>query len=160
MPLPSSARPRAGRALLTAAAVPALLLTATAAAGATAGSNEQAGQSGPAAPTADSASGPATHRIATTTLGSDLKIALTAHRSGEYEAIVELIAFRHGKDGWRPVDRSPVGDTWFWYPLTGKGAVCELTVTNRPEGDPSATVSLLQTPSLGCSEPYTVPIDA
>lgn len=151
MPLPSISRPRAGRALLTAATVPALLLTATAATAATADSTERA---------ADSASGPESHRIATTALGSDLKVVLTAHRSGEYEAIIELTAFRHGKDGWRPVDRAPVGDTWFWYPLTGKGAVCELTVSDRPDGEPSTTVSLVLTPSLGCSEPITVPIDA
>ncbi|MDA2806869.1 hypothetical protein [Nocardiopsis suaedae] len=148
MPLPSPARLRAGRALLAAAAVPALLLTATTATAATAES------------AADSASGPETHRIATTTFGSDLKIALTAHRSGEYEAIVELIAFRHGKGGWRPVDRAPVGDTWFWYPLTGKGAVCDLALSDRPDDEPSATVSLVLTPSLGCSESITVPIDA
>ncbi|WP_017624189.1 hypothetical protein [Nocardiopsis chromatogenes] len=157
MPLPSMARPRAGRALLAAAAVPALLLTATTATSATA---ESTAQTERAEAAADAASGPETHRIATTTFGSDLKIALTAHRSGEYEAIVELVAFRHGKSGWRPVDRAPVGDTWFWYPLTGKGAVCDLALSNRPGDEPSATVSLLLTPSLGCSESITVPTDA
>jgi hypothetical protein len=46
-----------------------------------------------------------------------------------------------------------VGDVngWFWYPLTGKGAVCEFsTATTEPA---PVTVSLLLTPSLGCSDP-------
>ncbi|WP_046468348.1 hypothetical protein [Allosalinactinospora lopnorensis] len=143
MPSLPPARLRAGRVALAAVAAPILLLTATTA---TAASAE------------DSASGAETRRIATTTLGSDLKVTLTAHRSGEYEATVELVAFRHEQGGWQEADRAPVGETWFWYPLTGKGAVCELTVTNPPGDAPSVTVSLLQSPSLGCSEPYTIPI--
>ncbi|WP_417198254.1 hypothetical protein [Streptomyces stelliscabiei] len=46
-----------------------------------------------------------------------------------------------------------VGDVngWFWYPLTGKGAVCAFSTATT---DPAPlTVSLLLTPSLGCSDP-------
>jgi hypothetical protein len=42
-------------------------------------------------------------------------------------------------------------DGWFWYPLTGSGAVCEFS-TASTEPAP-LTVSLLITPSIGCSEP-------
>ncbi|MUL43227.1 hypothetical protein FZ103_18995 [Streptomonospora sp. PA3] len=142
MPFPPPTRIRAGRAALAAVAT---LLLATAAVS--------------AASAETSAAGPETHRIATATLGSDLKVALTAHRAGEYEATVELTAFRHTKGGWQETDRAPVGETWFWYPLTGTGAVCELTVSDPPGAGASVTAGLLQSPSLGCSEPYTVPID-
>lgn len=42
-------------------------------------------------------------------------------------------------------------DGWFWFPLTGKVAVCEFS-TASTEPAP-LTVSLLVTPSIGCSEP-------
>ncbi len=54
---------------------------------------------------------------------------------------------------WKESDRVTVGevDGWFWYPLTGSGAVCEFS-TASTEPAP-LTVSLQITPSIGCSGP-------
>ncbi|MFI8219517.1 hypothetical protein [Streptomyces sp. NPDC085932] len=105
-------------------------------------------------------SAPQTRQIASSTLGSDYRITLTALRSteDEYAASVRLQVFTQSGGAWQESDRVTVGDVdgWFWYPLTGKGAVCEFS-TASTEPAP-LTVSLLLTPSLGCSEPahYTV----
>ncbi|MEV5357741.1 hypothetical protein [Streptomyces sp. NPDC052693] len=103
---------------------------------------------------------PQTRQIASSTLGSDYRITLTALRSpqDEYAASVRLQVFTQSGGAWKESDRVTVGDVdgWFWYPLTGKGAVCEFaTASTEPA---PVTVSLLLTPSLGCSEPahYTV----
>ncbi|MEU0586670.1 hypothetical protein [Streptomyces sp. NPDC006132] len=98
---------------------------------------------------------PETRQIASSTLGSDYKITLTALRSPEdaYAASVRLQVYTQSGGSWKESDRVTVGgvDGWFWYPLTGKGAVCEFsTASSEPA---PLTVSLLLTPSLGCSEP-------
>ncbi|WP_039931730.1 hypothetical protein [Streptomyces viridochromogenes] len=96
-------------------------------------------------------------QIASSVLGSDYKITLTALRSteDEYAASVRLQVYTKSGSAWKESDRVTVGDVdgWFWYPLTGKGAVCEFS-TASTEPAP-LTVSLLLTPSLGCSEPAT-----
>ncbi|MER8225446.1 hypothetical protein ABTZ58_33815 [Streptomyces sp. NPDC094143] len=103
---------------------------------------------------------PQTRQIASSTLGSDYKITLTALRSAEdeYAASVRLQVFTQSGGAWKESDRVTVGDVdgWFWYPVTGKGAVCEFS-TASTEPAP-VTVSLLLTPSVGCSDParYTV----
>ena len=98
---------------------------------------------------------PQTRQIASSVLGSDYKITLTALRSteDEYAASVRLQVYTQSGGAWKESDRVTVGDVdgWFWYPLTGKGAVCEFS-TASTEPAP-LTVSLLRTPSLGCSEP-------
>ncbi|MDX3710719.1 hypothetical protein PV733_17490 [Streptomyces europaeiscabiei] len=133
----NSTRTRRG----TAAALTVLLATALGAAGA-------------GASNADSAA-PKTRQIASSVLGSDYKITLTALRSteDEYAASVRLQVFTRSGGAWKESDRVTVGDVdgWFWYSLTGKGAVCQLS-TAGTEPAP-LTVSLLLTPSLGCSDP-------
>lgn len=54
---------------------------------------------------------------------------------------------------WKESDRVTVvdADGWFWYPLTGECAVCEFPAASTEPAP--LTVSLLLTPSLGCSEP-------
>ncbi|WP_051828628.1 hypothetical protein [Streptomyces bicolor] len=98
---------------------------------------------------------PQTRQIASSVLGSDYKITLTAVRSenDEYAASVRLQVFTQTGGAWKESDRVTVGDVdgWFWYPLTGRGAVCEFA-TAGTEPAP-LTVSLLVTPSIGCSEP-------
>lgn len=42
-------------------------------------------------------------------------------------------------------------DGWFWYPLTGRGAVCAFSTAGTQPAP--LRVSLLITPSIGCSEP-------
>ncbi|MFF0886612.1 hypothetical protein ACFY3O_28895 [Streptomyces sp. NPDC001046] len=94
-------------------------------------------------------------QIASSVIGSDYKITLTALRSAqdEYAASVRLQVYRQSGGAWKESDRVTVGevDGWFWYPLTGRGAVCAFS-TAGTEPAP-LTVSLLLTPSLGCSEP-------
>ncbi|WP_328835689.1 hypothetical protein [Streptomyces europaeiscabiei] len=112
------------------------------------------GAAGAGASNADSAA-PKTQQIASSVLGSDYKITLTALRSteDEYAASVRLQVYTRSAGAWKESDRVTVGDVdgWFWYPLTGKGAVCQLS-TAGTEPAP-LTVSLLLTPSLGCSDP-------
>jgi hypothetical protein len=103
---------------------------------------------------------PQSRQIASSTLGSDYRITLTALRSpeDEYAASVHLQVYTRSGDAWKESDRVTVGDVdgWFWYPLTGKGAVCAFSAASTEPAP--LTVSLLLTPSLGCSEPahYTV----
>ncbi|MCG7203586.1 hypothetical protein [Streptomyces arenae] len=98
---------------------------------------------------------PQSQQIASSVLGGDYKITLTALRSpeDEYAASVRLQVFTHDTGTWKESDRVTVGDVdgWFWYPLTGSQAVCEFT-TASTEPAP-LTVSLLVTPSIGCSAP-------
>ncbi|MEG8275145.1 hypothetical protein [Streptomyces sp. AHA2] len=94
-------------------------------------------------------------QIASSVIGSDYKITLTALRSAqdEYAASVRLQVYRQSGGAWKESDRVTVGeaDGWFWYPLTGKGAVCAFSTAGTEPAPLS--VSLLLTPSLGCSEP-------
>ncbi|MFJ8538996.1 hypothetical protein [Streptomyces sp. NPDC093591] len=101
------------------------------------------------------AAAPQTRQIASSVLGGDYKITLTALRStqDEYAASVRLQVYTQSGGAWKESDRVTVGDVdgWFWYPLTGSGAVCEFSTAST---DPAPlTVSLLITPSIGCSEP-------
>ncbi|SOR76835.1 hypothetical protein [Streptomyces chartreusis] len=113
------------------------------------------GAAGAGASSADTAAAPQTRQIASSVVGSDYKITLTALRSteDEYAASVRLQVYTQSGGAWKESDRVTVGDVdgWFWYPLTGKGAVCEFS-TASTEPAP-LTVSLLLTPSIGCSEP-------
>ncbi|MDX3798333.1 hypothetical protein [Streptomyces sp. AK04-3B] len=98
---------------------------------------------------------PQTRQIASSVLGADYKITLTALRSTSdaYAASVRLQVYTQVNGAWKESDRVTVGDVdgWFWYPLTGRQAVCQLS-TASTEPAP-LTVSLLRTPSLGCSAP-------
>ncbi|WP_055694967.1 hypothetical protein [Streptomyces prasinopilosus] len=101
------------------------------------------------------AAAPQQRQIASSVLGTDHRITLTALRSAEdgYAASVRLQVHTRSDGAWKESDRVTVGDVdgWFWYPLTGAGAVCRFS-TASTEPAP-LTVSLLVTPSIGCSEP-------
>ncbi|MGW5211640.1 hypothetical protein ACWEQO_10590 [Streptomyces sp. NPDC004051] len=92
-------------------------------------------------------------QIATSVLDRDVRFTLIALRSqtDPLAASVHLQVFTFKKGAWRESDRAPVGeaDAWFWFPLTGRHAVCEFS-TAGTEPAPVA-VSLLITPSIGCS---------
>jgi hypothetical protein len=107
------------------------------------------------APSTAQAAAPQARTIASSVLGSDYKVTLTALRSAQDQtaASVRLQVYTHTGGAWKESDRVTVGDAggWFWYPLTGSGAVCEFS-TASTEPAP-LTVSLLITPSIGCSEP-------
>jgi hypothetical protein len=94
-----------------------------------------------------------TRQIASSVLGEDLKFTLTAVRSAvdPLAASVRLKAFVQRDGVWRLSDQVLVGevDGWFWFPLTGRGAICEFSTAST---DPApVAVSLLITPSVGCS---------
>ena len=92
-------------------------------------------------------------RIATSVLNRDFKYTLTALRSqtDPLAASVRLEVFTFKNGAWSESDRALVGeaDAWFWFPLTGHHAVCEFS-TASTEPAP-VVVSLLITPSIGCS---------
>lgn len=92
-------------------------------------------------------------QIASSVLGKDFKFTLTALRSQSdpLAASVRLQVFTFQGGTWKESDRTTVGavDSWFWFPLTGPHAVCKFS-TASTEPAPVA-VSLLITPSIGCS---------
>ncbi|WP_051723200.1 hypothetical protein [Streptomyces albus] len=94
-----------------------------------------------------------TERIAAAVLGDDRLITLTAVRSrvDRLAATVRLAIFTKERGRWAEEDRAIVGerDGWFWFPLTGDGAVCEFSTSNAELE--SIEISLLITPSIGCS---------
>ncbi len=90
-------------------------------------------------------------QIAATTLGTDLKVTLRAYQVGTYDALVDVAAFRYARGAWRPAWHERVPGPWFYDPLTGKNGVCSLRVTDRPGAAPTVDVSLLVSPSVGCS---------
>jgi hypothetical protein len=94
-----------------------------------------------------------TTQLASATVGTDLTVTVRAQRTGESSANVYLAFAGHGSQ-WS--ERVP--GEWFWYPLTGQGAVCEFSVTSLPNTKPVVGLSLLITPSIGCSDTlrYTV----
>ncbi|MEW1873090.1 hypothetical protein AB0420_34260 [Streptomyces caelestis] len=100
-------------------------------------------------------------RIATSVLDGDFRFTLTALRSrtDPFAASVRLQVFTFEDGAWRESDRAPVGeaDSWFWFPLTGRHAVCAFS-TSGTEPAPVA-VSLLVTPSIGCSPTESFRID-
>jgi len=113
-------------------------------------------------PLASSASGAAAHpqrrQLAVTTL-STFKVVLTAIREPDLLATVTASGYRKTSRGWRLIATRQVGTAsrWFWFSTT----VCSLTVTQfKPLPSSAAasdtiTVSLLETPALGCSKTYT-----
>jgi hypothetical protein len=106
----------------------------------------------PSAPRAAASEG---REIGSATLGTDLKVSLRAYRTGDTEALVDVAAYRYSAGAWQPAWHERVPGDWFWFPLTGKGGVCSLAVTN----DGAITVSLLITPSIGCSDPLRFTVD-
>ncbi|MFG3253373.1 hypothetical protein [Streptomyces sp. NPDC048172] len=109
--------------------------------------------SAPAATAAPPEKKAETKQIASTTLGDDYKLTLTALRdTGDpYAASVRLTVYGHTSGAWKETDRVTVGEVggWFWYPLTGKGAVCRFTAGSTNPAP--IEVSLTVTPSIGCS---------
>lgn len=100
-------------------------------------------------------------RIASSVLGRDYKFTLTALRSkaDPLAATVHLRVFTRKGDAWKESDRTTVGapDDFFWFPVTGRHAVCTFS-TSSTEPAPVA-VSLLVTPSIGCSPEETFEVE-
>ena len=94
-------------------------------------------------------------QIASLILDADenVKFTLTAIRStaDPLAASVRLKTFVRKDGRFLLTDSVRVGavDGWFWFPLTGRGAICEFSTAST---DPApVAVSLLITPSVGCS---------
>lgn len=156
MPIQASALVRGGTVLATAAAVVAVL----AAPGETAGARDQARTPSKAqAHGGRTAGGPAaeSRQIASSVLDADrnVEFTLTALRStaDPLAASVHLKAFvrQHGRFVLSDEVRVGAVDGWFWFPVTGRGAICEFSVASSNPAP--VTVSLLVTPSIGCSLP-------
>jgi hypothetical protein len=108
--------------------------------------------------TASSTAAHPQHRqLAVTTLRR-FKVVLTATRAPGLMATVTAAGYRHTSRGWKLIATKRIGKAsqWFWYPAE----VCSLTVTQLKPGPSTATfsdtitVSLLETPALGCSRTY------
>lgn len=130
---------------------PAILAAGAIAAATVALTGASPAQAAPA-PEAD-----ATHQvIASSTLGTDVRVTVTAVRStaDPLAATVKLSLYTYTDGAWHRADQTTVGgtDSWFWYPLTGPQAVCTFSTSSTPP-DPIG-VSLLVTPSIGCSPLY------
>ncbi|MQA83039.1 MAG: hypothetical protein GEV03_00035 [Streptosporangiales bacterium] len=102
-------------------------------------------------------------QLATARVGSDLRVTLTATRQkggkdAAPTAVVHLDAYRVQGGRWRPAHRQRVGDQWFWYVVTGRHGVCELSIANTPDRRSVVGVSLLVSSSIGCSRTYRFPI--
>lgn len=118
-------------------------------------------------PLASSARRVATHpqrrQLAMTTLTGSFQVVLTATRSPGTApaplATVTAAVYRYTSRGWRLIATRRIGNAsgWFWY----SAGVCSFTVTplvpatGLPRASNTITVSLLITPAIGCSGPYT-----
>lgn len=108
------------------------------------------------------AAAPQQRQLAVTTL-SNFKVVLTATRlpgTGPAPmATVTAAGYRHTSHGWKLIATKRIGGAggWFW----GPAEVCGLTATQLEPLPSSAarsdtiTVSLLETPALGCSNSIT-----
>ncbi|MBL1120520.1 hypothetical protein JK364_50750 [Streptomyces sp. 110] len=152
MPIQASALVRGSSVLVTAAATVAMLATPAETTEAEAhGGRPSNGQSdGRAAET---------RQIASSVLDADqnVKFTLTAIRStvDPLRASVRLKAFvrQHGRLLLSDEVRVGEVDSWFWFPVTGRGAICEFsTASTNPA---PVTTSLLITPAIGCSPPQS-----
>ncbi|MER8155832.1 hypothetical protein [Streptomyces sp. NPDC094472] len=146
MPIQASALVRGSSVLVTAAATVAMLATP-------AETTEAEAHDG----RPSDGRGAETRQIASSVLDADgnVKFTLTAIRStvDPLRASVRLKAFARQHGRFVPSDEIRVGavDSWFWFPVTGRGAICEFsTASTNPA---PVTASLLITPAIGCSPP-------
>jgi hypothetical protein len=91
----------------------------------------------------------------------DYRVALQATRTSAGAAptarvLVQVEARRGGT--WRTVVLRRLPGTYFWKTVTGPHAVCRLQLADA--GTRRVTVQLLETPSIGCAPPHTIPLPA
>ncbi|MFC8835484.1 hypothetical protein ACPCSQ_17880 [Streptomyces griseoincarnatus] len=161
----SNLRTLAGWGAVVAATATAVTATIGASAGGPANPQPSGPQARPTAgqgPKKQTEPRPAEHRrIASSVLGTDVKYTLTALRSptDPLAASVRLQVFTFDNGTWRETGRALVGraGSWFWFPLTGRHAVCAFT-TSSTQPAPVA-VSMLLTPSAGCSPTHNFRVD-
>jgi hypothetical protein len=99
---------------------------------------------------------PTTKVIALSSLGGDLRVALTATEGpdggGAPPATVRISAYQRKEGSWHRIGRLTVGapNGWFWNVVTGGHAICQFSTSDvRPY---PMEVRLLVSPSIGCSD--------
>jgi hypothetical protein len=85
---------------------------------------------------------------------SGVRAVLTAHRTSgglSPTASVTVVGYRASGGKWIRTGSVPLGGTYFWKVITHPHAVCRLKLTGT-----NLTVSLLETPSIGCAPVRTM----
>ncbi|HWB23098.1 MAG TPA: hypothetical protein VG652_09450 [Gaiellaceae bacterium] len=77
-------------------------------------------------------------------------VLLAAKTSGGASptARVSVSSYVRRGQGWSPMRTTKLPETYFWKVVTAAHAVCQLRFATAAK--PSLTVSLLETPSIGC----------
>jgi hypothetical protein len=112
------------------------------------------------APLASGAGGTARRTVATSQT-VDLRVAVVATKvSGGQapSASASVKVFRRRGGVWKPFMSARLPGGYFWKVLTGSGSVCRLEISTSSGRSPGGhvTISLLESPSLGCGPPRTL----
>jgi hypothetical protein len=112
------------------------------------------------APLASGAAGTATRTVATSqTLDFRVAVLATKVSGGQAPtASASVEVFRRSRGHWQKFLVARVPGGYFWKVLTGLGSVCRLEISTSSGRSPGGhvTISLLQSPSLGCGPPMTL----
>jgi hypothetical protein len=100
-----------------------------------------------------------TRTVAEATLHANTKVVVTATKAsadhGAPTATTRLAVYQRSASGdWRLLGQRVIGKAggWFWYVLTDRGSVCAFNLREAPTL--RIDVSLLYSPSIGCSPVY------
>jgi hypothetical protein len=101
-----------------------------------------------------------TRTVAEATLHANTRVVVTATKVGADQgaptATVRLAVYQRSASGdWRLLGQRVIGKAggWFWYVLTDPGSVCAFDLRETPTL--RIGVSLLYSPSIGCSPIYS-----
>lgn len=87
----------------------------------------------------------------------DYRVVLTARRTSAGAAptaAVTATVYRLGRDSWERTASRRVPGTYFWNVVSGRNALCELSIATAGAGTPHAAIRLLVSPSIGCGRVY------
>ena len=115
---------------------------------------------GALAPVASDAGGPNTQTVATSQT-PDFRVAVLATKVSGGQAppaAASVEVFRRTGGHWRKFLAARLPGGYFWKVLTGSGSVCRLEISTSSGRSPGGhvTISLLESPSLGCGPPRTL----
>ncbi len=112
------------------------------------------------APLASGAGGSKTRTVATSqTLDFRVVVVATKVSGGQApSASASVEVFRRNGGNWRRLLSARMPGGYFWKVLTGSGSVCRLEISTSSGRSPGGqvTLSLLESPSLGCGPPRTL----
>jgi hypothetical protein len=108
-----------------------------------------------------STAGSSAARTIATSQTVELRVALVATKTSggaAPSARASVVVFRRAGGKWKRLTVAPLPGGYFWKVLTGPGAVCRLEISTSSGRSPGghATVSLLESPSLGCGPTRTL----